>query len=253
MVDVDSAKTVPADFATRCRERFATAGARPFLTFHDLSSGERIELSYTTFGNWLAKTGNLIQDDLLAGPGDRVALLARPHWLTAVWAVAPLLTGVTVDVWGDPARAHTVVAGPDSLDAARACPGERMALSLLPLGRAFDVVPAGFQDFSAEVRAHGDRFASINAPTADTPALVVGPDTLSHRELVAAATGGDLKDGDRLLVTAVRDEFTAAQLVDWLYAPLLAGASVVLVRGDDPDAVERIADVERTTRRVSIS
>jgi hypothetical protein len=70
--------------------------------------------------------------------------------------------------------------------------------------------------------------------------------------LVAAATG-HLSEADRLLVTAVRDDFTAADLVAWLYAPLLAGASVVLVRGDDPGEVDRIAAVERTTRRLAIS
>lgn len=252
MVDAVSAKSVPADFAAGVLARCAALSARPFLTFHDLTSGERIELSYKTFGNWLAKTGNLIQDDLAAGPGDRVALLARPHWLTAVWAVAPLLSGVALDPWGDPREAHTVVADPDSLDEARACPGERMALSLLPLGRGFAAVPDGFQDYAVEVRAHGDGFASYTPPTGGSAALVDGDRTLTHRELVAAAAERGLGTGDRLLVTTVRSRFTAAELVDWLYAPLLGGASVVLVHGEDPAALDRIADSERTTGRLSI-
>jgi uncharacterized protein (TIGR03089 family) len=252
MVDAVSAKSAPADFAARAVARCLALSSRPFVTFHDLSSGERIELSYKTFGNWLAKTGNLIQDEVAAAAGDRIALLSRPHWLTAVWAVAPLLTAAVVDPWGDPAAAHTVVADPDSLDEARACPGELFALSLLPLGRGFASVPAGFQDYAVQVRAHGDRFASFDPPTGDTPALVDGARTLTQRDLVAVAADRGLGEGDRLLVTAVGERFTAMELVDWLYAPLLAGASVVLVRGDDPAALDRIAAAERTTGRLSI-
>ena len=245
------------------RARAASDAARPFLTFHDDATGERVELSVTTFGNWLSKTANLVQDDLMAGPGDRIALSAPPHWLTAVWAVAPLLAGAAVAPWGEPKSAHTAVAGPDedALAEARECAGERLALSLLPLGRPFDVVPDGFRDYSAEVRGFGDRFAAFTAPDADTPALVVGDRILTHGELLdqaasSAASARERLDGpaaglsgaDRLLVDARRDRFSGDELVDWLFAPLLAGASVVLVRGAGADRLGRIAETERTTR-----
>jgi uncharacterized protein (TIGR03089 family) len=220
--------------------RAASNAARPFLTFHDDGTGERVELSYATFGNWLAKTANLIQDDLMPGPGDRITVNARPHWLTAVWAVAPLLAGVVVDPWGEPKSAHTAVCGPDeeALDAARECPGERLALSLLPLGRPFELIPEGFRDYAAEVRGFGDRFAAFDPPAAGTEALVVDGRTLTHGELVEAATarnGVPLTSADRLLVDARRDRFSGTELVDWLFAPLVAGAAVVLVRGAGPD------------------
>jgi len=248
------------DLATVWRARLASNGARPFLTFHDDTTGERVELSYATFGNWLAKTANLVQDDLLPEPGDRIAVSAPPHWLTAVWAVAPLLAGVVVDPWGEPKSAHTAVAYSDerALDAARDCPGERLALSLLPLGRPFDVVPDGFRDYAAEVRGFGDRFAAFEPPTPDTAALVVGGRTLTHRELVEAAAlaastfgdGASLGGADRVLVDARRDPFSGAELVDWLFAPLLAGAAVVLVRGAGAERLDRIAEMERATRRL---
>lgn len=260
MPNQDQARAGSArDFATVWRERAASGGPRPFLTFLDEATGERVELSYTTFGNWLAKTANLIQDDLMAQSGDRIAVTAPPHWVTAVWAVAPLLTGVAVDPWGDPAAAHTVVthAAEDALTAARACPGERLALSLLPLGRPFDTAPDGFRDYAAEVRGHGDRFAAFDPPGPGTEALVVGGRILTHRELVSVAAEhaaqNGLENGTRLLVDARTDGFGGAELIDWLYAPLHAGAAVVLVRGAGEERLERIAETERATRRLALA
>ncbi|PBC79521.1 uncharacterized protein (TIGR03089 family) [Streptomyces sp. TLI_235] len=42
--------------------------SRPLITFYDDSTGERVELSAKTFDNWVAKTANLLQDELNAGP-----------------------------------------------------------------------------------------------------------------------------------------------------------------------------------------
>ncbi|HEV2641010.1 MAG TPA: TIGR03089 family protein [Actinocrinis sp.] len=239
-------------FSAVWRSQVAEQGPKPFVTFYDEGSGERVELSYRTFDNWLAKTGNLIQDDLFAQAGDRIAVHARPHWLSAVWLVAPLLTGAVVAPFGDPADAHTVVAGPESLDEVRAAAGgsaaELLGLSLLPLGMPFRQVPAGFRDFSAEVRAHGDRFVPVDPPRA-AGAAVAGPDGagLTHGELVAAARDTGRRSGDRLLVSADRDRYTIGELVGWLYGPAAAGASVVLVRGADQARREKIAESERTT------
>lgn len=256
------------DLAAAWRARAAADAGRPFLTFLDDTTGERVELSCTTFGNWLAKTANFVQDDLMAGPGDRIAVCAAPHWLTAVWAVAPLLAGVAVDPWGEAKSAQSVVAGPDAqvLDAARACQGERLALSLLPLGRPFAVVPEGFRDYSAEVRAFGDHFAAFTPPGRDTEALVVDGRTLTHGELIeqaaaAASAARERPDGppagldsaDRLLVDARADRFTGSDLIAWLFAPLLAGAGVVIVRGAEPGRLDRIAETERTTRWLALS
>ncbi|HEU5353728.1 MAG TPA: TIGR03089 family protein [Actinocrinis sp.] len=245
------------DVASAWQRLIAAKATQPFLTYHDDTTGERVELSYATFGNWLSKTANLVQDDLLAGPGDRIAVSARPHWLTAVWLVAPLFAGAVVDPWGEAKAAHTVVAGPDEsvLAAARECPGERLALSLLPLGRPFDVVPDGFRDYSAEVRAFADRSVSFNPPRPDMDALVLDGKTVTHGELVelverdAAADPGTV---DRVLVDARQDLFTGDELLRWLFGPLLTGASIVLVRGAGPQRLDRIAEMERVTRRLTL-
>src|SRR5206468_12370426 len=74
--------------------------ASPFLTFYDDGTGERVELSLTTFDNWVAKTANLLQDGLGTEAGERVALLLPPHWLGAVWMLAAWSAGLVVDLDG---------------------------------------------------------------------------------------------------------------------------------------------------------
>ena len=54
--------------------------AGPRITYYDDATGERIELSAVTLGNWAAKTANLLRDELGAGPGSRVAVLLPAHW-----------------------------------------------------------------------------------------------------------------------------------------------------------------------------
>jgi uncharacterized protein (TIGR03089 family) len=246
------------DVASAWQRLITAKAAQPFLTYPDDTTGERVELSYATFGNWLSKTANLVQDDLLAGPGDRIVVSARPHWLTAVWLVAPLFAGAVVDPWGEAKSAHTVVAGPEepALAAARECPGERLALSLLPLGRPFDVAPDGFRDYSAEVRAFADRFVSFNPPRPDMDALVLDGRAVTHGELIERAVttaAGSEGRADRLLVNARQDTFTGDELLSWLFGPLLTGASIVLVRGAEPQRLDRIAETERVTRRLTLA
>jgi acyl-coenzyme A synthetase/AMP-(fatty) acid ligase len=59
-------------------------GDKPFLTWYDDRRDERIELSYRTFDNWVAKTANLLVDELGAEPGDRVGAALVDHWQTPV-------------------------------------------------------------------------------------------------------------------------------------------------------------------------
>lgn len=235
------------DLAALWRTRVARNGPRPLLTYHDFGTGERVELSYATLENWTSKTANLIQDELLAEPGSRFLVAAPPHWMTAVWALAPLLCSAVVSPWGDPARARFAVSGPESeqLDYAKACLGERYALSLLPLGRPFAEVPEGFADYVAEVRMHGDRFAAFDPPTPDSPALTVeSGEALTHRELLAEASGR-YADGARLLVPVEATAADSAGLIAWLYAPIAAGGSVVLARGGSAEQLERLAGTEK--------
>ncbi|WP_405853996.1 TIGR03089 family protein [Streptomyces sp. NBC_00090] len=246
---MNASDRTPADLL---RSALAADPARPLVTFYDDATGERVELSVATFANWVAKTANLLQGELSAAPGDRLALLLPAHWQTAVWLLACSSVGVTVEVGGDPADADLVVAGPDALEAGLACSGERIALSLAPLGRRFPAPPAGYADYAVEVPSQGDRFAPFAPVDPEAPALVVDGTERSGAQLVeqaradAAALG--LAPGARLLSGLGYDGWQG--LSAGLYAPLAAGGSVVLCRNLDqlaPEALEKRVESERVT------
>ncbi|MCT4356595.1 TIGR03089 family protein [Streptomyces sp. Je 1-79] len=246
---MNASDRTPADLL---RSALAADPARPLVTFYDDATGERVELSVATFANWVAKTANLLQGELSASPGDRLALLLPAHWQTAVWLLACSSVGVTAELGGDPADADYVVAGPDTLDAGLACSGDRIALSLAPMGRRFPAPPAGYADYAVEVPSQGDRFAPFVPVDADSPALLAGGTELTGAQLVerARADAGalGLAPGARLLSGRPYDTWDGVSA--GLYAPLAAGASVVLCRNLDllaPEALEKRVESERVT------
>ncbi|GHH87178.1 TIGR03089 family protein [Streptomyces capitiformicae] len=220
----------PADLL---RSALAADPARPLVTFYDDATGERVELSVATFANWVAKTANLLQGELSAEPGDRVALLLPAHWQTAVWLLACSSVGVVADVAGDPGAADIVVSGPDTLEAARACSGERVALALRPLGGRFPQTPAGFVDYAVEVPSQGDRFVPYAPVDPEGAALIVAGREFSGAEVVERARDeagslGLTGPGSRLLSGLGYDTWEG--VAAGLYGPLATGGSVVLCR-----------------------
>ncbi|MCT9005660.1 TIGR03089 family protein [Streptomyces rhizosphaerihabitans] len=240
----------PADLL---RSALSEDPARPLVTFYDDATGERVELSVATFANWVAKTANLLQGELSAEPGERVALLLPAHWQTAVWLLACSSVGVVADVGGDPAAADHVVAGPGRFEAGLACSGERVALSLAPLGRRFQTPPVGYADYAVEVPSQGDRFAPYAPVDPEEQALIVAGAAYTGAEVVeqarADAPGLDLTGpGSRILSALSYD--TWAGLAAGLYAPLATGGSVVLCRNLDQlgdDSLARRIESERVT------
>jgi uncharacterized protein (TIGR03089 family) len=247
---VNTSDRTPADLLSSA---LAADPARPLVTFYDDATGERVELSVATLANWVAKTANLLQGHLSAEPGDRLALLLPAHWQTAVWLLACSATGVTADLHGDPAGVDLVVSGPDTLDAARACSGERVALALRPMGGRFPQPPEGFSDYAVEVPGQGDRFAPFAPVDPDAPALALpsgeelsGAETVDRAREEAARLG--LGPGSRLLSRLPYEDW--AGVAAGLYAPLVAGASVVLCRNAealDAATLEKRRESERVT------
>ncbi|WP_149828970.1 TIGR03089 family protein [Streptomyces tailanensis] len=220
----------PADLL---RSALAADPARPLVTFYDDATGERVELSVATFANWVAKTANLLQGELSAEPGDRVALLLPAHWQTAVWLLACSSVGVVADVAGHPGAADIVVSGPDTLEAARECSGERVALALRPLGGRFPQTPAGFVDYAVEVPSQGDRFVPYAPVDPEEAALIVAGREFSGAEVVERARDeagalGLTGPGSRLLSGLGYDTWEG--VAAGLYGPLATGGSVVLCR-----------------------
>ncbi|MQA95651.1 MAG: TIGR03089 family protein [Streptosporangiales bacterium] len=231
--------------------------ARPFVTAYDDADGSRIELSYATFDNWVAKTANLLVDELCVDPGERVALALPTHWQRSVWLQACWSAGlVAVPCGPEPVTADVIVASPGTLDAAlEAGARDVVGLSLHPLGAPLAETPPGVLDYAVEVRAHGDRFVSMSAPGADSPALEVGDVVLSGEQVTAAARDAAarwrLTSADRLCVFGTEPLVpTSDRVAAELTGPLTAGASVMY--WSNPD-MARLNDLFRDEKISMVS
>jgi uncharacterized protein (TIGR03089 family) len=211
---------------------------RPLLTWYDDATGERTELSGATLANWVAKTANLLVDGAGAAPGDPAGVLLPPHWQTA--AVLLGCWSAKLTVVDGPAAVEVLFAAVDRLaEAEKWSAGERWALALDPFALPMRQVPAGFADFVAEVRGHGDHFTPYPEPGEADAAL------LARAE--ARATELGLAPGDRVLI----DTTAHPDPVDWLLAPLLRGASLVLCANPDPARLAPRATTEKTTHTLT--
>lgn len=220
---------------------------RPLVTFYDHATDERVELSVTTYANWVAKASGLLTEvaDLERGMSLRVDL--PPHWLSTVFLGAAWTVGLRVTTADDP---DAVVCGPDGLDrwAPRAATVPVLACSLRPLGVRFaEPLPPGVLDVGVEIWSQPDGFTAWDPPTADDLAT----DDLSQRDLFGphdrtAAVGSGLTDGGRLL--SVADPASPPGMATFT-EPLGRGGSLVLVRNPDPARLDGVHDAERATAR----
>jgi uncharacterized protein (TIGR03089 family) len=210
---------------------------RPVLTWYDDATGERVELSGTTLDNWVAKTANLLVDGCGLGPGDRAAVVVPPHWQTAAVMLGCWAAGLSVTTIPD--EADVIFSVTATIESTAT---DRFLLGLAPMGLPMrHAVPDGWADYIVEVRGHGDHFAPADPVRPDTPAT---PE-LSHAALVtvarerAAALG--IPAGGRVLV----DGATHPDPLDWLLAPLAAGASIVLCGQFDRGGLDARVIAER--------
>jgi uncharacterized protein (TIGR03089 family) len=94
---VETAGGVFQSFAAIAERQPGRYGDKPFLTWYDERQlDQRVELSFKTFDNWVAKTANLLVEELGAGPGDRVAAVLADHWQTVVVLAACWRAGAGV-------------------------------------------------------------------------------------------------------------------------------------------------------------
>ncbi|WP_407685574.1 TIGR03089 family protein [Mycobacterium sp. HUMS_1102779] len=215
----------------------------PRITYYDDATGERIELSAATLANWAAKTGNLLRDELGAGPGSRVAILLPAHWQTA--AVLFGVWWIGAEAVLDRGPADLALCTAERLDEAdAAAPGGEVAvLSLDPFGRPASDLPFGVTDYATAVRVHGDQIVAEPHPGPALNGRSVG-EVLADCERSAAARG--LTSADRVLSSAA---WTGPDdLVDGLLAILAVGASLVQVAHPDPALLQRRIEAEKVTR-----
>lgn len=223
--------------------QLARDGGRPLITFYDDTTGERTELSVTTYANWVAKVASLLVDELEVEHGSRLRVDLPAHWLTPVVLGAAWAGGLEV-IWEGAADA--VVTGPDGLRrwAAHAQHIPVVASALLPLARRFaEPLPQGVHDLGVEVWSQPDAFVAYPSPADGDPAV----DGMTQAELwSAAAAGPQHTSGDRLL--SETSPASPSGLASFT-GPLVSSGSVVLVVGASPERREQIATDERVTAR----
>jgi uncharacterized protein (TIGR03089 family) len=218
----------------------------PRITYYDDAAGERIELSTVTLANWAAKTGNLLRDELGAGPGSRVAVLLPAHWQAAAVLFGIWWIGAEVVLSGlQEGAADIALCTADRLPEADNAvgSGEVAVLSLDPFGKPAADRPFGVTDYATSVRVHGDQISPERLPGAALDGLSVS-EVLAGAQASAAAQGFTTQD--RVLSSANWD--TAEELTDNLLAVFAAGASLVQVANPDASALDRRRQMEKVTR-----
>lgn len=191
---------------------------RPRVTWYG-PDGERVELSARVLDNWVAKTANLLVEELDAGPGTVVRLDLPPHWRTVVWALAVWAVGADV---GDGAGDADVVVTAGRTIAGAPARARPVAVALPALARSVPESPAGALDYNAEVSGFGDVFVPDEpAPLPSAPAWP-----------------------ERARVLVVPSSWTGPQVA---LGPLLVDGSVVLTAADEVPG--GVADSEQVTHR----
>jgi uncharacterized protein (TIGR03089 family) len=237
-------ETIPLAFAAAVG-RDPTA---PLMTFYDDASGDRAELSGATLDNWVAKTANLLVDGAGLGVSDTVAVLLPPHWQTAAILLGAWSAGLATVPGEPPQPVDVLFTTPERAEATAAWPAiDRYVTGLLPLAGPLRGVPPGYADYVVEVRPFGDRFVPVQ-PVAISDQAIGGR---CHADVcqAAAARAAELGigPGDRVLV----DARAYPDPADWLLAPLVAGASVVLCANSDSERLPSRIESEKVTVTLS--
>ena len=216
----------------------------PRITYYDDATGERIELSAVTLANWAAKTGNLLRDELGAGPASRVAVLLPAHWQTAAVLFGVWWIGAEVVLGGDVRRRHRAVHRRPARRGRRHRRDARWrCLSLDAFGRPVPDLPIGVTDYATAVRVHGDQIVGEQQPGPAFAGRSVD-EVLDACQNAAAAQG--LTSTDRVLSTAPWD--TPDDVIGGLLSVLSLGGSLVYVANPDPAALARKTETEKVTR-----
>ena len=245
---MNASDTAHDRFGRAAERQAGRYGDKPFLTWYDDRRGERVELSFKTFDNWVAKTANLLVDELGAGPGDRVGALLVDHWqtpivLAACWRAGAGVVALDPGDVPDPDGLAAAFVREELLAGAAALEGTPLvALTADLLGRAGHDLGRAL-NFSRVVPAMGDLFEAGPDPAGH--ALVAGDGSATMAELLdraaGLAAGTGLTDADRML--SGRRLLTVGGAAAGLLTPFTSGAGVVLGRDLEPGRFwKRVAD-----------
>lgn len=220
-------------------ERARTEPARPLVTYLNVSTGERMELSATTLLNVVAKTAGLLRDELEIEHGDRVRVLLPLHWQRAIWWGACAFVG---GIYGTDTEADLIVTDRSGLATSQGARDVAL-VSLAPFGLPDgQPVPSGVIDAAVASRSHPDSFVPYDVPQEDWPLMEdqAGAVTAGQTMQIAAniAQHRGLPEGTRF---AVRPGDPQSHLLQ-LAVPLAMNGSVLLLDGSaDTDLVDALA------------
>ena len=250
--------TSPATTPVTVLSALATSDpTRPRLTWYDDADGptrgERIELSGRVLANWVAKTANLLVDELGVEPAETVVLDLPAHWRGVYWALAVWRAGATVSLQADDAASVVVTDRPDAVRAGGAT--LVVAVSLPALARRWaGELPAGAFDEAADLLSQPDVFEPFDEPPDDDVALRAGATESTGAELGAAAEGLAAQQGwasgERVAVTppaGARLDDDGGRLLVALLAAWSVDGSVVLARDADASSLADRWAAERVT------
>ncbi|BBE22084.1 hypothetical protein MN0502_09670 [Arthrobacter sp. MN05-02] len=238
----------PAGILARMR---SVSSSSPRLVWHGLEG--RIELSGRVFDNWVAKSANLLADELDATDGTTVAFDLPVHWKSLALAFACWRTGSLVVLpGGGPAGL-----GADDADIVLSAdatvpvepPRSLVCVALGSLALGWDgPLPRGAVDFAAEVRSQGDAFFGADAD-ATAPLLQAGGRTLTGDDLersVVLPAGAEAGQAPTVLLEPGADllRTLAAALAVWQQ-----DGALVLVEEGVP-VTGRLLTGERVTGRL---
>lgn len=229
-----------SDAWSALQKRVRASGAAPLVTYVDLATSERTELSATSLANAAAKIANALRDEFELETGARVCLDLPLHWQRSVWCAGVWTAGCLVAPGLQPA--DLVVTTAPQADLALAAGSPTVVASLHPFGLPVtEQLPPGVDDVTLAVRQQPDAYL-FDPPSAQDLALAVGSELLTQRQVLESGRViGEhcgLEKGGRLLA-GWGDEGAREAWLACLAVPLACEASVVLVTGlqfDAPDA-----------------
>lgn len=230
-------------------ERMRLDPASPLLTYRDVATNERMELSAASLGNAIAKTAGMLRDELDAEPGSVIGVHLPLHWQRVVWLGACAATSTIFAPEADPERCDVLV-----IDRARlglvGTSREDVLVSLAPFGLPDGGdVPPGVIEAAVAMRGHPDSFVPWEPGSDDTPLLRTPEGGLSHGDLMARAaeelSRRGLGAGARF---AIIDPEPQADLLAFA-GPLALGGSVVLIINPDSGDLDRVLREEGLASR----
>lgn len=147
-------------------DSFRSATGAPRLIWYG-PGHERVELSGRVLENWVAKTSNMLVEELDATADTAVAVDMPPHWKTLVWALACWQVGAVTVLDGEaPADVRLAMQAADDVVE----PKRNGEVLVLVAPGALDMrwsgpLPDEAVDYAATVRSFGDVY--LDEPAAE--------------------------------------------------------------------------------------